>query len=351
MPLLWKDNNGARWETHAGLVVSGPYTRCVRVMSDIYSDECYAQVWDATGQRIEEVHIGGAFELNTKWATVVVDAPANVVTVISARQVEAERKAAEARKEEERKAAEAAAKREVLAPRKDRTVQVVGGRKVPKGTKGTVFWTDHPLTPARLGLKDANGTTHWIDARWCEVVYADFPVGSAPACGWVAYRDALRALEEGYKATLPKVERGDTVTLATTGLTGKVFWAKDTRIGVGFGTAKDAAGNYIDKAWADLSEVSAVNGVPVEGAAPTSAPEPVEDTVFVVGDTVFVSHDEAGAPLPWPYSAIDKLGLEGGVYAAYDAKGEFLLHLDMEGAKEVLLLMPQVTVLPAAPSP
>lgn len=344
MPLLWKDNNGARWETHAGLVVSGPYTRCVRVMSDIYSDEQYAQVWDATGQRVEEVHIGGAFELNTKWATVVVDAPDTVVTVITARQAEEARRAEEARKEEAREAEETAAKREVLAPLKGRTVQVVGGRKVPKGTKGTVFWTDHPLTPARLGIKDTNEATHWVDARWCETVYADFPVGGAPACGWVAYRDALRAQEEGYKAMLPKVKKGDTVTLSTTGLTGKVFWVKNTRIGVGFDTAKDATGNYIDKAWADLAEVFAVNGVPVEGAAPVApAPEPVKDTVFA-------PPDKAGAPLPWPYSAIDKLDLEGGVYAAYDAKGEFLLHLDMEGAKEVLLLMPQVTVLPAAPA-
>ncbi len=339
MPLLWKDNNGARWETHTGLVVGGPVTRCVRVMSDIWSDEEYAQVWDATAQRVEEVHIGGAFDLNTKWATVVVDAPAHVVTLISARQAEAERKAAEARKDEARKAEEAAAKREVLAPRKDRTVQVVGGRKVPKGTKGTVFWTDSPTNFTRVGIKDANNVTHWVDARWCEAVYADFPVGGAPACGWVAYRDALRAQEESYKAALPKVKRGDTVTLATTGLTGTVFWTKDTRLGVGFGTEKDAQGGYINKAWADLSEVAAVNGVPVE----STAPEPV-------GDTVFDSHDETGAPLPWPYSAIDKLNLEGGLYAAYDAKGEFLLHLDVEGAKEVLLLMPQVTIVPATPA-
>lgn len=331
MPLLWEDDKGAQWETHTGLVVSGPHTRCVRIMSDTYSDEQYAQVWDAAAQRIKEVHIGGTFELNTMWATVVVDAPEHVMTLT--RQAEAERKAAEAREDEE-----AAAKREVLAPCKDRTVQVVGGRKVPKGTTGTVFWTDAPTNPARLGIKDANDTTHWVDARWCEVVYADFPVGGAPACGWVAYRDALRAQEEGRKATLPKVQKGDTVTLTTTGLTGTVFWTKGTRLGVRFSNARDAAGNYIDRAWADLAEVLAVNGVSVEGTAPVApAPEPVGDTVF----------DEAGAPLPWPYSAIDKVGLEDGLYAAYDAKGEFLLHLDIEGAKEVLLLAPHITVVPA----
>ena len=320
MPLLWMDNNGDRWDTHHGLVVGGPYTRCVRVMSDIYSNEEYAQVWNPDTMRVDEVHIGGAFELNTKGALVVVDAPAAIVTLISAQQTEAARKAEEDR-----------AKREVLAPTKGRTVVVVGGRKVKKGTKGTVFWTDSPTNPARVGIKDANDATHWVDARWCETVYADFPVGGAPACGWVAYRDALRAQEEGYKATLPKVRKGDEVTLSTSGLTGKVFWAKDTRIGVGFGTKRDAAGNYIEKAWANLSEVAAVNGVPVNPAA--SAEQEQEPTV-----------DETGATLPWPYSAISVLNIEDGVYAAYDAKGGFLLHLDNEGAEEVFRLLPHVTL-------
>lgn len=237
------------------------------------------------------------------------------------------------------------ARRELLAPLKGRTVQVVGGRKVPKGTKGVVFWVDAPTNPARLGIKDAHGATHWVDARWCEAVYADFPVGGAPACGWVAYRDALRAQEEAFKATLPKVKRGDTVTLATSGLTGTVFWVKDTRLGVGFGTAKDAAGNYVDKAWADLSEVVAVNGEIV------TSPEPLTDLGGEL-DIVLEDGDGSGggvssggdAPLPWPYSAIAKLNLEGGLYAAYDAEGGFLLQLDTEGVREVLCLMPHVNV-------
>lgn len=344
MPLLWKDDKGTRWESHTGVVL-GSTTRCVRVMSDIYSDENYAQVWNPATARVEEVHIGGAFELNTKFATVVVDAPDTVVTLISARRAEETRRTEEARKQEARKMEEAHAKREVLAPLKGRTVQVVGGRKVPKGTKGTVFWTDSPTNFTRIGMKDANDATHWVDARWCEATYADFPVGGVPACGWVAYRDALRAQEESFKATLPKVKKGDTVTLSTTGLTGTVFWAKDTRLGVGFGTEKDAQGGYVHKAWASLMEVAAVNGVPVEGVEAPVAPAPVQEE-----PAVFVPHDEAGVPLPWPYSAIDKLHLEGGLYAAYSVSGEFLLHLDMEGAKEVLLLLPQVTIVPATPA-
>ena len=223
MPLLWKDSDGNAWETHAGLVL-GSTTRCTRVMSDIWSDEQYAQVWNPEHARVDEVHVGGAFELNTRHAKVVVDAPPEVRAEVEARSAEACREAEAMLAADIAQREEARAKREVLAPLKGRTVAVVGGRKVKKGTTGAVFWTDSPTNPARVGVKDASGTTHWVDARWCEAVYADFPVGGAPACGWVAYRNALRAQEEGYKATLPKVNRGDMVTLASTGLTGKVFW-------------------------------------------------------------------------------------------------------------------------------
>lgn len=336
MPLVWDNGD----ESHAGLVVGGPYTRCVRVMSDIYSDENYAQVWNPDTKRVDEVHIGGAFELNTRRAQVVVDATPEVLEAMAKQREEASAVSAKAAA-----AAEVvAAKAEVLAPRKGRTVQVVGGRKVPRGTKGVMFWQNDAKSPTRIGMKDANDTTHWVDIRWCQAVYEDFPVGGEPACGWVAYRDALRAQEHGYKAMLPKVRKGDTVTLSTSGLTGTVFWAQDTRIGVGLGTEKDAAGYYKDKAWADISEVAIVNGV-VVGGAPAPAPAVAEQ-----GEPVFMPHDEAGAPLPWPYSAIDKLGLEDGLYAAYDAKGEFLLHLDNEGANEVFRLLPHVTLVPALPA-
>jgi hypothetical protein len=160
-------------------------------------------------------------------------------------------------------------------------------------------------------------------------------------------------------ATLPKVKKGDTVTLSTTGLTGTVYWVGGTRIGVGFGTEKDAAGNYLNKAWADLSEVAAVNAAPVVEWSRTNPcgeiPCGGEQAAVVLHIDLHIEASaplpfEASAPLPWPYSAIDKLDLEGGLYAAYDAKGGFLLHLDYEGAREVLLLMPQVTVVPAAPA-
>ena len=345
MPLLWMDNNGNRWDTHDGLVVGGPYTRCVRVMSDIYSDEQYALVWNPNTARVDEVHLGGAFELNTRHAAVVVDATPEVRASVERQRAEAALRADAQRKQEAAQAEEARAKRDLLAPLKGRTVVVVGGRKVKKGTKGTIFWTDSASNPARIGMKDEQDATHWVDARWCEAVYSDFPVGGAPACGWVAYRDALRAQEEGFKAALPKVTKGDMVTLASTGLTGKVFWTKDTRLGLHFGEEKDAQGNYTHKVWGDLVDVCAVNGVTVSVVPPTPAPMPPAPSA-----PEFVPHDEEGVALPWPYSAISRLNIESGVYAAYDAKGEFLLHLDNEGADEVLRVMPHVTLTPALPA-
>lgn len=60
----------------------------------------------------------------------------------------------------------------VVAPGK--TVRVVAGRKVPKGTVGVVFWMgDNKYGPGmRVGFTDAAGNTHWINASYVEVVSA-----------------------------------------------------------------------------------------------------------------------------------------------------------------------------------
>jgi hypothetical protein len=67
------------------------------------------------------------------------------------------------------------AARSALFALKGKTVTVTRGRKVPKGTTGVVFWTglgkafrDWEDSPIRLGLKDADGNTHWVDATYVE---------------------------------------------------------------------------------------------------------------------------------------------------------------------------------------
>lgn len=49
-------------------------------------------------------------------------------------------------------------------------VVVYKGRKVPVGTRGVVTWTgEDSFGKARIGLRDADGTTHWTAESNCRV--------------------------------------------------------------------------------------------------------------------------------------------------------------------------------------
>lgn len=70
------------------------------------------------------------------------------------------------RKREEYRAAvkareDEAAAAEAARPRRGDTVKVVKGRKVPKGTTGSVVWTGEGAYGPRVGLKDADGVVHF----------------------------------------------------------------------------------------------------------------------------------------------------------------------------------------------
>lgn len=175
MAITWSELKNGEWvetkTTHEGLVM-GTFTRCDRVMSDIYSDECYAQVWNPETNRVESIHIGGAFELNTRSGHAVVDIRPEYLE-IHLGQVEADNKAREeatikARAERLRKQALDAHNR----PEKGKTMRVIRGRKVPQGTTGKVFW----MREGRVGLalsdeKDERGwhkDVAWVDAAYLE---------------------------------------------------------------------------------------------------------------------------------------------------------------------------------------
>lgn len=91
------------------------------------------------------------------------------------------------------KAAEAARKVAV-----GKSVKVVKGRKVPKGTEGTVFWVGPGRAysyyaakygvPDRVGFKDAAGTTFWTAASNLEVTDAE---------EWLADLEDLKARAAG----------------------------------------------------------------------------------------------------------------------------------------------------------
>lgn len=67
--------------------------------------------------------------------------------------------------------AEEAVRREAATVRHGKRVRVVKGRKVPHGTEGIVHWIGAGFGGrTRVGLTDAAGQAHWIDAQNVEVV-------------------------------------------------------------------------------------------------------------------------------------------------------------------------------------
>jgi hypothetical protein len=67
---------------------------------------------------------------------------------------------------------------------KGATVVVARGRKVPKGTTGTVIWMgEDNWGKGRLGLKDAEGTVHWTASANVDVVAPEMPLEPAECEG------------------------------------------------------------------------------------------------------------------------------------------------------------------------
>ena len=65
------------------------------------------------------------------------------------------------RKVEETAAAYSAAESRLWVMEKGTPLRVVRGRKVPVGTRGRCFWIGETKYGTRVGLNDAEGTTHW----------------------------------------------------------------------------------------------------------------------------------------------------------------------------------------------
>jgi hypothetical protein len=172
MAITWTKRVGDKWEpdgvSHEGLVASGPFTRCERVMSDIYSDETYCLVYNPLKGEYDEVHLGGAFELNCRSGSAVVDLDPSVKADVerrAAERAEVARKEYEARCEKERLERE---EKERKAPKMGRRARVVRGRKVPVGTEGVVFWRGDSDYGERLGLAT---TDRKVNGRYADVVW------------------------------------------------------------------------------------------------------------------------------------------------------------------------------------
>lgn len=153
--------------SHEGVVLTPSFTRCERVMSDIYADVSYCLVWDRESGRAIEVSLGAHFELCSTFGHAVVDATPEVVAAYEAWQaeVEAKRQAAEQARRLE------AAKAAWNAPAVGKTMRVARGRKVPVGTTGEVFWLGAGNYGPRAGLALSNRTD--ARGRFVDVVFVD----------------------------------------------------------------------------------------------------------------------------------------------------------------------------------
>lgn len=121
-------------------------------------------------------------------------------------------------------------------PAKGDWVVVYKGRKVPKGTEGTVIWTGDKGWGLRVGIKDDAGTVHWTAATNVKLEVADKATDET----WVEYdarktEDAIEAAKVEREAAARRPARWDiVVVIDEPEFVGKVFWvaADGKRMGV-----------------------------------------------------------------------------------------------------------------------
>jgi hypothetical protein len=189
--------------THEGLVIGQSYTRCVRVMSDIYSDETFVSVIDPDTLALTEVHLGGAFECNTRSGYAIPDLAPELQARLDAKitaDAEAHR-ITEAVEAERRRLAEI--DRVVKEPKMGRKVKVVRGRKVKPGTEGVVFWRRDGRVGLALSDRRDPNTGRNLDVAWVDEVYCEaLPDGNSD----VEVEARIEASRQDFRATKEKIK-------------------------------------------------------------------------------------------------------------------------------------------------
>jgi hypothetical protein len=168
MAITWTNSKDSA-PKFAGLVLR-TFRRDHRAMSDIYTVATFAEVWSDQEGKPVEVLVDTGFELDDRGGTAQVDATPETLEKWASwkRLVELSRLARESAERLER------ARIAANQPAKGKTMRVVKGRKVPKGTVGTVFF----IRDGRVGLdvtgkRDARGYVLdpvWVDASYLEAV-------------------------------------------------------------------------------------------------------------------------------------------------------------------------------------
>lgn len=125
-----------------------------------YDTDHYMIVWDSEAKATKEVFL---FCDRAEKVDVLYNVDATPA-------VKAEYEAMKAERARQERIAEA--ERRALIPGRGKTLKVVRGRKVPKGTVGTCIWTGNGQWGERVGLKTASGEVHWTAMSNVEVVLA-----------------------------------------------------------------------------------------------------------------------------------------------------------------------------------
>ncbi len=181
--------------SYAGAVLK-TFSRTERVMSDVYDDVSYADVWDGNDVKTLSTGVMG---YNTY--AVTVDATPDVVDAANAFVLA--KTVAKAKRDLDDRIAKAKDKAAEVG--RGKSVKVVKGRKVPLGTEGNVFWTGpnkfSRYGELRIGFKDAAGATHWTAAGNVEVTNAAdfFNAADYDASGRDFEADAIRDLDAATK--------------------------------------------------------------------------------------------------------------------------------------------------------
>jgi hypothetical protein len=327
MAILWTKEDGTTRTSHEGLVMSVG-ERDWRAMSDVYATQYFARVWDEAKKVETTVTLGSNFELDNGergTATVDFDHDREDYQEFLAK--------AKARADEELREEQLRLKqdREDRAMRiclyenlgKGDRVRVVKGRKVKKGTEGTIFWTGAGTYGPRCGFKEdgaAKDDAHWTALSNLVRILPDVPHGTTPEGGWTAYLEAKEKVAAAAAAKLPK--KGEWVALkADNGATyGKVFWVKGERLGFKLKKADEPT-------WANADDVVVMTGDPRKGGKPRDP---------VATEEAAEERKSGLEEMPWPYCAIKTLKVEDGTWKAYDADGNFLLDMPAGAAAQVM---------------
>ena len=242
-------------------------SRAIRVFFSVWGTQWYTNVWDRESATICEIEVAHS-EAAGPGKKVVVDASDEVLvevewykkggsrTVFAFREGGEEGALAELAVIEQEDAERAAQRAEEEAERycnmvrQGARVVVARGRQVPGGTDGLLFWEREGQWGTRIGIRDDEGEKHWTYLKNVEAVTSK-PEGMT----WLDYQRTLENEQVERTNALP--QKGEMVCVLVgerIGEVGEIFWAKEGRIGIGFGD-KPTRGPWNDVAWLSSDEV------------------------------------------------------------------------------------------------